>query len=189
MKLGSTSRFSFAAGASLLALSACAVPASGPVAITTVNPYHLKDALIVKTEDAMIEFEKKRHLYGAIEQSGAAEQPIEQVADGTSEHEAERHRLDPSSCVAEHVDDQSDDAEGHDGQDRPRVGEDRERRARVVRQTELEEVGDQDDVCVGEGVDRPPLRELIDRHDRRGDGEGDQTKVQMRFAASTVVVA
>lgn len=53
----------------MLVLSACAVPAGGPVAITKVNPYHLQTATLVKTEDEMIEFEQKRHLHGAIEQS------------------------------------------------------------------------------------------------------------------------
>lgn len=53
---------------SLLLPSACTVPSSGgPVAITKVNPYHLNNASWVSTTDPMIQFEKTRHLYGAID--------------------------------------------------------------------------------------------------------------------------
>lgn len=45
----------------------CSTTSSGPVAITKVNPYHLQPGPIIRTEDRMIEFEQKRHLYGAVE--------------------------------------------------------------------------------------------------------------------------
>lgn len=48
-------------------LGGCTTTGSGPVAITKVNPYHLQSGPIVKTEDAMIEFEQRRHLYGAVD--------------------------------------------------------------------------------------------------------------------------
>lgn len=69
MSTGSQSRFFLAAGVSCLVLASCAVPASGPVAITKVNPYHLQSSNIIRTEDPMIEFEQRRLLHGAIEQS------------------------------------------------------------------------------------------------------------------------
>jgi hypothetical protein len=47
----------------------CTTPSGGPVAITKVNPYHLQSGPIVRTEDRMIEFEHRRHLYGAVEAS------------------------------------------------------------------------------------------------------------------------
>jgi hypothetical protein len=37
------------------------------VAITKVNPYHLQPGPIVKTDDRMIVFEERRHLYGAVD--------------------------------------------------------------------------------------------------------------------------
>ena len=52
------------AGAALL-LNSC-VATSGPVKITKVNPYHLESTLIVDTDDQMVEFEHRRHLYGAV---------------------------------------------------------------------------------------------------------------------------
>ncbi len=48
-------------------LFGCSVPASGPVAITKVNPYHLQTAQRIITEDEMIEFEHRRLLHGAID--------------------------------------------------------------------------------------------------------------------------
>ena len=50
-------------------LAGCAATASGPVAITKVNPYHLYDSSVIKTEDRMIRFEKLRLLHGAVEAS------------------------------------------------------------------------------------------------------------------------
>lgn len=58
-------KFFFLAACGLLV--GCAATASGPVAITKVNPYHLYEAKIVKTEDRMIEFEQRRHLHGAVD--------------------------------------------------------------------------------------------------------------------------
>jgi len=54
-------------------LAGCAVSASGPVAITKVNPYHLSSATILETEDPMIAFEQRRHLRGAIESADYTE--------------------------------------------------------------------------------------------------------------------
>jgi len=48
-------------------LSGCSVPASGPVEITKVNPYHLDDHRIVRTDDEMLEFRQRRLLYGAVD--------------------------------------------------------------------------------------------------------------------------
>ena len=48
----------------LVALGGCNTTASGPVAITKVNPYHLYDIKIIRTEDRMIHFEKRRLLHG-----------------------------------------------------------------------------------------------------------------------------
>ncbi len=45
---------------------------SEPVAITKVNPYHLKSTSIVATDDRMLEFEHRRHLYGAIDRSDSS---------------------------------------------------------------------------------------------------------------------
>ena len=39
---------------------------SGPVAITKVNPYHLKPGMYVKTDESMIKFEQRHHLHGAV---------------------------------------------------------------------------------------------------------------------------
>ena len=39
---------------------------SGPLAITKVNPYHLKPGMYVNTEDQMIRFEQRHHLHGAV---------------------------------------------------------------------------------------------------------------------------
>lgn len=50
-------------------LAGCTTPSGGPVAITKVNPYHLQPGPMIKTEDRMIEFEQRRHLYGAVEAS------------------------------------------------------------------------------------------------------------------------
>ena len=49
--------------------SGCSTVESGSVTIDKVNPYHLQPGEIVKTEDRMLEFEHRRHLYGAIEAS------------------------------------------------------------------------------------------------------------------------
>lgn len=48
-------------------LAGCATTSDAPVAITKVNPYHLLTSKRIKTEDAMIEFEQRRHLHGAVE--------------------------------------------------------------------------------------------------------------------------
>lgn len=56
----------FLLGAALLA-TACTTTDSGPVAITKVNPYHLTEAQLVKTEDEMIKFEHRRHIYGNVD--------------------------------------------------------------------------------------------------------------------------
>jgi len=39
---------------------------SGPVQITKVNPYHLKPGMWVRSDDQMILFEHRHHLYGAV---------------------------------------------------------------------------------------------------------------------------
>ncbi|MAS95942.1 MAG: hypothetical protein CMO55_22280 [Verrucomicrobiales bacterium] len=47
----------------------CVSTGTGPVTIDKVNPYHLQEGRIVKTEDRMLEFEHRRHLWGAVENS------------------------------------------------------------------------------------------------------------------------
>jgi len=56
--------FSLVAGTTLI-LCSCA-STSSPVSITKVNPYHLTTGAIVETDDRMVEFENRRHLYGAV---------------------------------------------------------------------------------------------------------------------------
>ena len=60
--------FSVGLSLSLSLLASCTVPSStGAVAITKVNPYHLKDSKREATVDPMIRFEKERRLRGAID--------------------------------------------------------------------------------------------------------------------------
>lgn len=70
MKSGSIPIFALAA---LGLLAGCTSSASGPVAITKVNPYHLYDSQTIKTEDRMIRFEKARLLRGALENADQRE--------------------------------------------------------------------------------------------------------------------
>lgn len=42
---------------------------SGPVSITKVNPYHLQEMSLVETDDEMIRFAHRRHLYGVVDGS------------------------------------------------------------------------------------------------------------------------
>ncbi|NNE92043.1 MAG: hypothetical protein HKN23_10385 [Verrucomicrobiales bacterium] len=60
--------FLFPALAVLILGTSCstAPTPSGPIAITKVNPYHLKPGMYVKTDDAMIQFEQRHHLHGAV---------------------------------------------------------------------------------------------------------------------------
>ena len=53
----------------MLFFSGCATTASGPVAITKVNPYHLHDAPDLKASDPMIQFEQRRFVFGAVEEA------------------------------------------------------------------------------------------------------------------------
>lgn len=55
-------------------LASCATTDSGGVAqITKVNPYHLKPGMWIQTEDAMIAFEQRHHLHGAVTAEDYAE--------------------------------------------------------------------------------------------------------------------
>ena len=76
--------------------------------------------------------------------------------------------------IAQYEEDEPDDAECDDRDDRPGLGEDRERRPGVERQAELQEPFDQDEGIVRQRIDRPPLRELVEQdnrpcNDERGD--------------------
>ena len=76
MKVAYRNAIIFSAGVCLLLFlpAACTVPSSsGPVAITKVNPYHLKDANAEDTVDPMIRFEKDRHLRGAVDSADLEE--------------------------------------------------------------------------------------------------------------------
>jgi hypothetical protein len=54
-------------------LTGCTTTGSGPVVITKVNPYHLQSGSSGQTEDPMLDFEQRRHVKGAIENSELAE--------------------------------------------------------------------------------------------------------------------
>lgn len=54
------------AGAAIL-MAGCTTTGSGPVTISKVNPYHLETSRIVKTDDEMITFEHRRHVYGSVD--------------------------------------------------------------------------------------------------------------------------
>jgi hypothetical protein len=56
-----------------LLLTGCTTSGSGPVAITKVNPYHVQNGPFVRTEDLMLDFEQRRYLYGAVENTEKAE--------------------------------------------------------------------------------------------------------------------
>ncbi len=68
LSLSRISKVLCAAGAILVFNAACstAPKPTGPIAITKVNPYHLKPGMYVKTDDAMILFEQTHHLHGAV---------------------------------------------------------------------------------------------------------------------------
>ncbi len=59
--------------ASAILSTSCSTVPSGPVAITKVNPYHLKRGERVKTEDPMIKFEQLRHFHGAVDGKAMSE--------------------------------------------------------------------------------------------------------------------
>ena len=48
-------------------LTGCQTTESGLVTISKVNPYHLESTSVVETDDEMIKFEQRRHVYGAVE--------------------------------------------------------------------------------------------------------------------------
>ena len=125
----------------------------------------------------------------AIEKTLTAEQSIEEVADRSTEYQAKGDSLELSRRVAKDKDDQADDPEHHNGDQRPRVGQNRKGCTGVEGQSQLEEVVDDDDRPISEFVDRPPLGDLIDNNDNRSDSERRQPVAQRRLAASTVVVA
>jgi outer membrane biogenesis lipoprotein LolB len=51
----------------ILILTGCTTTGSGPVAITKVNPYHLQDKPLVRSEDQMLDFEQTRYFHGVVE--------------------------------------------------------------------------------------------------------------------------
>ena len=125
----------------------------------------------------------------AIQEAVATKQPVEQVADGSAEDQAECHRLELLRCIAEDEDDEADDPEHHDGDQRSRVGQDRKGCTGVESEPQLEEVVDDNDRSISEFVDRPPFGDLVDNNDNRSNSKRRQPVAQTRFAASTVVVA
>ncbi len=60
------SLFFLIAGTALF-LCSCTTTTSPQVSITKVNPYHLESNELIVTEDRMVDFERRRHLYGAID--------------------------------------------------------------------------------------------------------------------------
>ena len=73
MTPGFTRLLQLSACVAFLLLTGCATSGSGPVVITKVNPYHLQNGPLVRTEDQMIDFEQQRYLYGAVENTERTE--------------------------------------------------------------------------------------------------------------------
>lgn len=125
----------------------------------------------------------------AIQEAVATEQPVEEVADGSTKNQAERYRLELLRRIAKDEDDQADDAKHNDGNQWSRVGQYRKRRTGVEGQPQLKEIVNDNDRAISEFVDRPPFGDLVDNNDNRSYSKRRQPVAQTRFAASTVVVA
>jgi hypothetical protein len=73
MTPGITRLLQVSACSAFFVLTGCSTTDSGPVEITKVNPYHVQNGPFVRTEDLMVDFEQRRYIYGAIENSEKAE--------------------------------------------------------------------------------------------------------------------
>ena len=105
----------------------------------------------------------------AAEEARRAEQPVHQVAEGTTEHQRQPH---DHQRVAGAADRPHEDHRHHDGDDgeqgRERL-EQAERAAGVAHHHEPDVVADQPDGIVRQLLDRPPLAQLVERHDAQDD--------------------
>lgn len=125
----------------------------------------------------------------AVEEPVSACDAIDEIADRTTENHPECNGLAPTGCVRQDEHDHTDDDDRNNCENRAALGEHRERSTRVVGQPELEEVGDDDNRPGRQNCLCPPFRQLIQDNDASRDGQRQLNVGQMRFAASTVVVA
>ena len=126
---------------------------------------------------------------GSVEPSIPSKKSIDEVADGSAKHQSESHSLDATGCVAEHVHDQSNNADCHDREQRTPIGEDRKACTGVECEPELHNTVDDDDRAVRKCVDGPRLRELVHSSDSDANRNRELPIAQPRCAACTVVVA
>jgi len=73
MTPGFTRLFQASACSAFFLFAGCTTTGTGPVVITKVNPYHLQNGPLVRTEDLMVDFEQQRYLYGAVENTERTE--------------------------------------------------------------------------------------------------------------------
>ncbi len=137
----------------------------------------------------------REHLYideiddTPIEPPIPAEHPVDEVPKGSTENETEGDSLDPARCVTEYNHDHDDDTDRNNGEDRTLVGKEREASARIEGQPEHQDVLDNDDRCIREGVDGPCLGQLVNRCDNDSNNNSKLSVAQPLWAAPTVVVA
>ena len=127
--------------------------------------------------------------HGTVEPSVTTQDPVENVAKRSTEHQSKGDGLDPSGCVAQNDHDRDDDTDRDDGNNRALARENRETGAGVKRDPELEHSRYDPNRPIRERVDGPCFGQLIRRRNNDANDNRKLSVAQPRRAASTVVVA